>query len=72
MLKVTHNMFKHVSRIELGLLEGLLVAASHSEVELIRIACYFLVGPPLMCALVVGWMLCVKTGSFGRLMMRCP
>ena len=70
MFKVTHNLFKHVSGVELGLFEGLLVAASYSEVELVGVACYFLIVPPLMCALVLGWMVCVKTGSFERFMIR--
>ncbi|KAF9778707.1 hypothetical protein BJ322DRAFT_484964 [Thelephora terrestris] len=42
---------------------GLLIAASYSEVTLVRVACYVLVVPPMTCALVFGWMMAIKTGA---------
>jgi len=45
---------------------GLLIAASYSEVTLVRVACYVLVVPPLACAFAFGWMLAVKRGARGK------
>jgi len=51
---------------------GLLIAASRSEATFVRVSCYFLVVPPILCGLAAGWMLCMTTGALGRLIMRLP
>jgi len=57
-------------RLNLSIFKGLLIAASYSEFKFIRWSCYLFVVTPLLCGLAFSWMLCMKTGSFGRLLMR--
>lgn len=47
--------------LNLGVLEALVVAASHSNVEFVRIACYIVPFPAVMCAVIFGWMLFAET-----------
>ena len=49
-----------------GVSKGLLVAASYSQVTILRTCCYVLVVPPLMCAIAFGWMLSMKPGFYER------
>ena len=46
--------------------EGLLIAASYSELLLVRAACYFLVVPPLLCGFAFGWILAMEHGLVER------
>ena len=62
-------MYSNAS-VGLNVPEGLLVAASYSEVTIIRTCGYVLVVPPLLCGIAFGWMLLMRTGFFGRLLMK--
>jgi hypothetical protein len=59
-----------VAEFDWDVSEGLLIAASYSEVTFVRVSCYFFVVLPLLCAGAFGWMLTVRTGVLGRILMR--
>lgn len=49
---------------------GLLIATSRSGVTWINIYGYIFAFPPVLCGLVFGWMICVKSGALALLMLR--
>ena len=58
-------MGSRCSGIESGVSQGLLIAASYSEVKLVKVACYFLVAPHMLCGTAFLWIVCVRPPKTG-------
>ena len=49
--------YQYFELIHVPFSEGLLVAASRSQLLVVRVACYFVAAPSIIAALVFCWML---------------